>query len=66
MVNADCKKLARLNCIHHLLSLIPYEDLTPEPIELAPRTEDRGYVRPPKDDQTLVPDYFEGVEEDEN
>jgi len=36
VVNADDKRRARLNCIHHLLSMIPYEDLTPEPIELPP------------------------------
>jgi polyphosphate kinase len=29
VVNADDKKKARLNCIHHLLSMIPYKDLTP-------------------------------------
>ncbi|HKB28305.1 MAG TPA: polyphosphate kinase 2, partial [Candidatus Limnocylindrales bacterium] len=37
VVNADDKKRARLNVISHLLSLIPYEDLTPEPIVLPPR-----------------------------
>ncbi|OFX42852.1 MAG: polyphosphate kinase 2, partial [Bacteroidetes bacterium GWA2_30_7] len=31
VVEADDKKRARLNCIHHLLSLIKYEDLTPKP-----------------------------------
>jgi len=35
-VNADNKKCARLNVIHHLLSLIPYEDLTPKPMKLPP------------------------------
>jgi len=55
VVEADDKKRARLNCIHHLLSLIPYEDLTPEPIELPPRQKDGGYVRPPITDQTFVP-----------
>ena len=35
VVNADDKKRARLNVISHLLSLIPYEDLTPEPIDPA-------------------------------
>ena len=59
VVEADVKKRARLNCISHLLSLIPYEDLTPEPIKLPPRAPDAGYVRPPKEDQTLVPDYYE-------
>ena len=61
VVEADVKKRARLNCIRHLLSLIPYEDLTPEPIELPPRAPDSGYIRPPKDDQALVPDYYEDV-----
>jgi polyphosphate kinase len=37
VVNADDKLCARLNCIHHLLSMIPYEDLTPEPVVLPPR-----------------------------
>ena len=50
------KKSARLNCIKHLLSLIPYEDLTPEPVKLPPRQEAVGYVRPPVSDQTFVPE----------
>ncbi len=61
VVEADVKKRARLNCIRHFLSLIPYEDLTPEPIELPPRAEDRSYVRPPIGDQNVVPDHYEGV-----
>ena len=56
VVNADDKKRARLNVITHLLSLIPYEDLTPEEIELPPRQLDTGYVRPPMTDQTFVPE----------
>ena len=58
VVNADDKRHARLNCIRHFLSMIPYEDLTPEPIELPARKEDVGYVRPPMSDQTFVPDYY--------
>jgi hypothetical protein len=58
VVEADVKKRARLNCISHFLDLIPYEDLTPKPIELPPRTEDTSYVRPPKDEQNLVPDRY--------
>ncbi len=58
VVSGDDKKRARLNVIHHLLSLIPYEDLTPEPIVLPPREPDRGYVRPPMDEQTFVPDVY--------
>ena len=58
MVDADNKKRARLNCIHHLLSLIPYKDLTPDSIELPPRIDTKGYVRPPIDEMTYVPDIF--------
>src|SRR5512144_890772 len=58
VVNGDDKKRARLNVIHHLLSLIPYEDLTPEPIILPPRQRDNGYVRPPISDQTFVPEVY--------
>ena len=58
VVNADDKKRARLNVIRHFLSLIPYEDLTPEPIVLPPRQPDSGYVRPPITDQTFVPEVY--------
>jgi polyphosphate kinase 2 len=58
MVNADNKRKARLNCIHHLLSLIPYKDLTPEPFELPPRKDSKGYVRPPLDEMTYIPEVF--------
>jgi len=58
VVNADDKKRARLNCISHLLSVIPYEDLTPEPIKLPPRQENTSYVRPPVDEQTFVPEVY--------
>jgi polyphosphate kinase 2 (PPK2 family) len=58
VVHADNKKRARLNCIQHLLSLVPYEDLTPDPIALPPRQADPGYVRPPLTDQTFVPEVY--------
>jgi polyphosphate kinase 2 len=58
VVNSDIKKHARLNCIAHLLSMIPYEDLTPEPIELPKRTASTGYIRPPISDQTFVPEIY--------
>ncbi|MFO7697800.1 MAG: polyphosphate kinase 2 [Anaerolineae bacterium] len=58
VVNANNKKRARLNTISHLLSLIPYEDLTPERLELPPRQPDGGYVRPPITDQTFVPEIY--------
>lgn len=58
MVDADNKKRARLNCIHHLLSMIPYEDLTPAPITLPPRKDSKGYVRPPLEELTYVPEVY--------
>lgn len=58
VVNADDKKCARLNCIRHLLRMIPFEDLTPEPIKLPPRQAEGGYVRPPMSDQTFVPEVY--------
>ncbi len=58
VVTSDDKERARLNVIHHLLSQIPYEDLTPEPIVLPPRQNDFGYIRPPITDQTFVPEIY--------
>jgi polyphosphate kinase len=55
-VQADDKKRARLNCISHLLSKIPYVDMTPPPLKLAPRkAAPEGYVRPPIGEQFFVP-----------
>ncbi len=56
VVDADIKKHARINCISHLLTKIPYEDLTPEKIELPERQDEASYIRPPFEEQTLVPD----------
>ena len=58
VVEGDDKKRARLNCITHLLTLIPYKDLTPKPFKLPPLKRDVAYVRPPKSDQTYVPEVF--------
>jgi polyphosphate kinase 2 len=58
VVNGDDKKRARLNVIRHLLSLVPYEDLTPETIVLPPRQPEKGYVRPPLDEQTFIPEPY--------
>ena len=59
VVNADNKKRARLNCIHHLLSQVPYQDLTPKPVKLPDRPTNKGYIRPPISEQTFVPDYYD-------
>jgi polyphosphate kinase len=57
VVDAEVKKRARLNVIHHLLGQVPYDDLTPEPPHLPPRPEvGDDYVRPPKETQKFIPD----------
>ncbi|TLP43420.1 MULTISPECIES: polyphosphate kinase 2 [Cohaesibacter] len=61
VVESDIKKHARINCISHLLSMVPYEDLTPEPLELEPRPVQSGYVRPPMDEQTFVPEVHKDL-----
>lgn len=58
VVNADNKKKARLNCISHILSQIPYQHVHIDPIELPPLPKDKKYVRPPKDYQTFVPERY--------
>jgi len=58
VVPADDKRRARLNCIDHFLSLIPYKDLTQKPIKLPPLKYDVAYVRPPITDQTFVPEKY--------
>lgn len=58
-VEADDKKRARLNCISHILSKIDYVDMTPEPLELAPRrSAPDDYERPPINEQFFVPQRY--------
>ncbi|GAA4842737.1 polyphosphate kinase 2 [Algivirga pacifica] len=57
VVNSDNKKRARLNCIAHLLSLIPYEKIKKEKIKLPP-IDKTGYVRTPIGYQTFVPERY--------
>jgi polyphosphate kinase 2 len=58
VVPADDKRRARLNCIDHFLSLIPYKDLTQKTIKLPSLKHDVAYVRPPITDQTFVPEKY--------
>lgn len=46
VVNADDKRRARLNCIAHFLSLIPYEDIPRQKVTLSPRQKAKGYKKP--------------------
>jgi polyphosphate kinase 2 len=56
-VEADDKRKARINMIHHLLSTIPYEPVTRPPLVLPERPDGHGYERPPRDLNRYVPDY---------
>jgi polyphosphate kinase len=58
VVEADDKKRARLNCITHFLSLIPYKELPYNKIKIPHRQDIADYVRPPKDTQTYVPSKY--------
>jgi len=57
-VESDDKRRARLNCIRHILSKVPYEDMTPKPIKLPPRRSQGDYQRPPRNEQFFVPDCY--------
>jgi polyphosphate kinase 2 len=58
VAEADVQRHVRLNIMHHLLSLFPYEDLTPAPIKLPPRQDAGRYVRPPRGAQKMVPEVY--------
>jgi len=55
VVNSDDKRSAHINCISHLLSQVPYKDLTPVKIELPPRQHEIDYERPPMRLQNFIP-----------
>jgi polyphosphate kinase 2 len=57
VVPSDDKRRARLNCIRHILSMIPYEDVVPEPVVIPERRE-TPYIRPPLREQTFVPLHY--------
>jgi polyphosphate kinase 2 len=56
VVESDVKRNARINCISHLLSMVPYEHRKAEKIKLPKRESDDGYVRPPIDTNNYVRD----------
>jgi polyphosphate kinase len=61
VVEADDKRKARLNCIAHLLSKVPYEPKEQPVIEIPPRQASDGYERPPRDIYTYVPDHADAL-----
>jgi polyphosphate kinase 2 len=58
VVDAVDKKRARLNCISHLLTQIPYQEITREPVILPPRVRNPDYHRGPVPNELYVPKVF--------
>jgi len=58
VVQAVDKKKARLNCIRHLLSLVPYQDIPREPVVLPQRERHADYLRHPVPKEMIVPEYY--------
>jgi polyphosphate kinase 2 len=58
IVGADDKRRARLNCIHHLLGRVPYQDLSHEPLVLPDRTHHPEYSRRPVPSDLYVPETY--------
>jgi polyphosphate kinase len=58
VVQAVDKKRARLNCIHHLLSQVPYKDVEHATITLPDRVHHPDYIRQPVPAELIVPDVY--------
>ena len=58
IVEADDKKRARLNCIHHLLAQIPYEETPSAPVVLPARVFNADYLRSKVPDEMIVPSVY--------
>ncbi|GAB4060999.1 polyphosphate kinase 2 [Uliginosibacterium sediminicola] len=59
VVQAVDKKSARLNCIHHLLSQMPYHEIEREAVVLPERVYNPEYIRQPVPESMMVPNVFE-------
>jgi polyphosphate kinase 2 len=58
IIDGNDKKKARINCIAHLLSQIPYQDVEHAPIQLPERVHNPDYIRGPIPPEMYVPDVF--------
>lgn len=57
-VEADDKRRARLNCLRHVLSKVPWDDMTPPAFKLPERPHQGDYTRPPINEQFFVPNAY--------
>jgi polyphosphate kinase len=62
VVEGDDKRRARINCMAHLLSRVPYVPKDLPVVQVPARQSDEGYVRPPRDVFTYVPDHASTLE----
>ena len=58
IVEAVDKKKARLNCIHHLLSQVPYQEIERDPVTLPERVHNPDYLRHPVPKEMFVPTVY--------
>jgi polyphosphate kinase 2 len=58
IVDGDYKRRARLNCISHLLSLIPYKAVKRDKIKLPKRQKPKGYKEPRNRSTKQVPQRY--------
>ncbi len=58
VLEAVDKKTARLNCIHHLLKQIPYDDVERKPVDLPSRERKEDYHRNPIPESMYVPRVY--------
>lgn len=66
VIDSDIKRNARINCITHLLSVIPYKTLKQKKLVLPVRQKNAGYVRPPMDSMKFVPDVATKLAQEES
>ncbi|MET0546950.1 MAG: polyphosphate kinase 2 [Caulobacterales bacterium] len=58
LVEAVDKKRARLNCIAHLLTQVPYDEVARAPVKLPKRVRNPDYYRAPISREMYVPDKY--------
>jgi polyphosphate kinase 2 len=61
-VDNEDKRRGRINMIHHLLERIPWQQIPHESVEIPERPASRGYERPPRSADAIVPDYAATLE----
>lgn len=64
-IESDDKRRAHLNCMRHLLSMFPYQEVMPQPLKLKKRPPaDEAYIRPPHEAHLIVPDNYARYEKE--